>query len=462
MGARLVHYLLLAAALFAVNFSFLLAQDEKALKEQVLRQTKVQALEKLAAELKEQQEQERQKAIEAAKKKGWPIRGRNDKGQTYELQYLDKLGNPIYYITSNLGAAKTSSTNKVWPAGVMGLNLAGQGMKAGVWDGGGVRLTHQEFGGRVTQADNAFPLNDHATHVTGTVAAAGVVPQAKGMAFQSKIDAYDWTQDLGEMSQAAAQGLMISNHSYGASIGWQPAESFTDINGDPQTNEWVWNGNTSVSITEDSRAGIYDGKAHILDRIARFAPYYLMHWAGGNDRGEGPNSGDPYFTRNDTGGYVPGSLATTPPADGPFNLIASEAAAKNVLTVGAVHEIPNGYNPLGAPAQVVMSDFSCWGPTDDGRIKPDIVAKGVQVYSTSDTADNRYFYSDGTSMASPTVAGSLLLLQQHNFNKHGVYLRAATLKALAIHTADESGPAPGPDYMYGWGLLNTADRKSVV
>jgi hypothetical protein len=462
MGARVIQLFLLAAVLFAVNFSILLAQDEKALKEQILRQTNVQALEKLAAEIKVLQEQERQKAIEAAKKKGWPIRGRNSKGQTYELQRLDERGNPVYYITSNLGAAKTSSTNKIWPSGVMGLNLTGQGMKAAVWDGGAVRLTHQEFGGRVTQADNAFTLNDHATHVTGTVAAAGVVPQAKGMAFQSKIDAYDWNQDLSEMFQAAAQGLMISNHSYGATIGWQPVENFTDINGQAQTNKWVWNGDISVSTTEDSRAGIYDAKAHVLDRIARLAPYYLMHWAAGNDRGETLNPGDPYFTRNDTGGYVPANLPTPPPPDGPFNLVSSQAAAKNVLTVGAVHEIPNGYNPLGSPSQVVMSNFSCWGPTDDGRIKPDIVAKGVNVYSASDTADNKYFYSDGTSMASPAVAGSLLLLQQHNFNKHGVYLRAATLKALAIHTADEAGPAPGPDYMYGWGLLNTAKAAQLI
>lgn len=34
-------------------------------------------------------------------------------------------------------------------------------------------------------------------------------------------------------------------------------------------------------------------------------------------------------------------------------------------------------------------------------------------------------------------------------------MRAATVKGLALHTADEAGPDPGPDYMFGWGLMNT-------
>ncbi len=33
-------------------------------------------------------------------------------------------------------------------------------------------------------------------------------------------------------------------------------------------------------------------------------------------------------------------------------------------------------------------------------------------------------------------------------------MKAATLKALAIHTADEAGPNEGPDYQFGWGLFN--------
>jgi len=56
-------------------------------------------------------------------------------------------------------------------------------------------------------------------------------------------------------------------------------------------------------------------------------------------------------------------------------------------------------------------------------------------------------------MASPNVAGTLLLLQQHANNLNGNFMRAATLKGLALHTADDAGPT-GPDPVYGWGLLN--------
>ena len=67
-------------------------------------------------------------------------------------------------------------------------------------------------------------------------------------------------------------------------------------------------------------------------------------------------------------------------------------------------------------------------------------------------------------MAAPNVTGSLLLLQEHYENIHGVdsFMRSATLKALAIHTADESGADDGPDYAFGWGLLNTRMAAKVI
>ncbi len=48
-------------------------------------------------------------------------------------------------------------------------------------------------------------------------------------------------------------------------------------------------------------------------------------------------------------------------------------------------------------------------------------------------------------MSAPSVAGSLILLQQHYEDLHGTgnYMKAATLKALVIHTADEAGTYPG-------------------
>jgi hypothetical protein len=135
--------------------------------------------------------------------------------------------------------------------------------------------------------------------------------------------------------------------------------------------------------------------------------------------------------------------------------------AKNILTVGAVDDLTNGYAPLSGPAQVQMTGFSGWGPTDDGRIKPDLVGNGMWLVSTWPDAPG-YAAALGTSMATPNVTGSLLLLQQHYYDTHGANMLAATLKALAIHTADEAGSSEGPDYAFGWGLLNTRAAAQVI
>ncbi len=124
---------------------------------------------------------------------------------------------------------------------------------------------------------------------------------------------------------------------------------------------------------------------------------------------------------------------------------------KILITVGAVNKVPS----YSGPESVQMSGFSSWGPTDDGRIKPDLVAAGVNLFSLSAANDSSYTTLSGTSMASPNVTGSLLLLQELYKNLHsGNFMRSSTLKALAIHTAKETGIYPGPDYSYGWGLLD--------
>ena len=60
------------------------------------------------------------------------------------------------------------------------------------------------------------------------------------------------------------------------------------------------------------------------------------------------------------------------------------------------------------------------------------------------------------------VTGSVALLQQHYKNLYGENLTAASIKALIINSADEAGTNDGPDYSFGWGLMNTASAAEIV
>lgn len=155
-----------------------------------------QRLKQLAEELSVEYQVKRAEAEAFARQMGIPIRV-SDKGVTMELQRIED-GIPMYYVTQNLNAARTISTNKVWPGGGAGFDLTGSMETLGVWDEGRVRSEHQEFGiNRVTQQDGASINSDHATHVAGTMVATGVQANAKGMAYQASLHAYYWDDDLG-------------------------------------------------------------------------------------------------------------------------------------------------------------------------------------------------------------------------------------------------------------------------
>ncbi len=407
-------------------------------------ETNVDRLLQLAEEWNEQDREQLSEALSGRRAMNLPLRIEAEDGSMSELMRMIN-GVPEYYTTNNAAAAISTGTNHVQAGGRTHLNLEGEGMIIGEWDAGAVLLDHQELIGRVLQKDGATSVHNHAVHVAGTMIATGVRPEAKGMAPRAFLWAHDWTNDSGEMAQAAAEGLLISNHSYGSLAGW--------ANGDwSGTQGMHWWGDISISEEEDWKFGFYDNRAAQWDQIAYLAPYYLIVKSAGNNRND--NHTGPHFVWDPEIEDWIESNDFRQPDGGPngYDCLPTYSNAKNILTVGAVRTVTGGYSQ---PSDVLMSNFSSWGPTNDGRIKPDLVGDGVGLFSPNGNGIASYNNSSGTSMSGPNVAGSLLLIQELHEKLHDEFMWSSSLRGLAIHTVDETGISEGPDYSFGWGLLNT-------
>ncbi|MBB1140791.1 S8/S53 family peptidase [Myroides sp. WP-1] len=387
----------------------------------------------------------REVAFKAAKESGKPTSGVTKDGRVFSLQRIDDRGNYIYYMTSNAGSRKTANVNDVAPGGSLGLNLDGRNMTVAVWDGEPALNTHVEFqggangGSRMVLRDNLKNLQNmsqderlyfeegrsHATHVSGTIGATGINANAKGMAPAATILSYDWENDAVEMSRAAQQdGLLASNHSYG----FAAIDDF---------------GN---AVFAPEIFGTYMEESIGFDQITFRYKYYQPVVAAGNDR-------DYYriINRSKNGN----------------DLLTGTGVSKNVVVVAAVEQV----DLYTGPSSVRMSTFSNFGPTNDFRIKPDISAKGVRVFSTNYTLpvpvtgapnNTRYIGMDGTSMAAPAVTGIITLWQQWAMENREMPLKSATIRALMAHTASEAGTAPGPDHKFGWGLINAKAGVQIL
>lgn len=399
----------------------------------------------------------RTKAMSLAKEKGWPLTLKDRHNNTGLLVGVDITGHPVYLITeNNVISAATIGASQLWDGGASGLNLFGSSNavkgKIAIWDGGSIRNTHVEFANRALQKDaNPLALNDHSTHVAGTMVAKGVNPLAKGMAYGAQqLIAYDFNGHNNEMI-GEAPNLLVSNHSYGTIAGW---------NFNQNDNRWEYSGDDGS--TEDYKFGYYNADAQLWDSIAFNAPFYLIVKSAGNNRTEnGPAVGSTYWGYNSSGTLVnKGARPSNISSNDSYDIIPTYGNAKNILTVGAIEGIPSGFS---SRTDAVLADFSSWGPTDDGRIKPDVVANGVDVLSPMSGSDNAYGIISGTSMAAPSATGSVYLLQEYYTRLHpGEFMRSATLKGLIIHTADDAGPNPGPDYQFGWGVINVAKAAAVI
>lgn len=374
------------------------------------------ALDEISNRFEETYQREKQKAFDFARQHNLPLVVEDEKGVKSFLYRMDRNGNLNYIKTSGKADAQSIGTNKLYPGGGLGLNLEGEGMKVGIWDAGPVRASHELLSGKTIQRDDgAGESPDHATHVAGIAAGkeliGGAGANARGMAYKADIDAYDWFSDFSEMTNAATEGLLVSNHSYGLDL-----SQVSNVN--------LYLGN-------------YDEISMGADNLAYNAPYYSIVTAAGNDRN------GPYNTSQNGYNLLAGWLST----------------AKNTIVVAAVDKI---LMYMG-PSSVQMSNFSSWGPTNNNRVKPDISAQGVEVFSSTATSNTSYGSESGTSMASPSVAGSLLLLQELSSElNNGEFLKSATLKAIMIQTALAAEETPGPNPRFGWGLYNSEGAAQLI
>ena len=377
-----------------------------------------------------------------------------------EIQFVDQKSFPetTYNDCSRLGA-----NINVVQGGVY--NLDGTNVDVGIWDGGAV-FGHNDFGTRLTISE-AVALSDHATHVAGTMAGDGTSSAANGgtanqwRGVATNADVFSLTYLGGDLEpeehedEIQNNGIDLSQNSWGLSLGT----------------------NSSTHGNYTSRASKYDGV--VTGFYGRMIP---IIFAAGNNQ-----------TRVTDGfGTVIGYGSITPPG----------GTGKNVLTVGAINCDDNS-----------MTNFSSWGPTDDGRLKPDVVAPGGEtgangVISTipqnndddrfnnatgafgSDGLDDFFFpYSnsnagagepevagttpapqgswEGTSMAAPVVSGVVaLMLQEYRRTNFGSDASneaplPSTFKAVLTHTATDLGN-PGPDYQFGYGLIDAQAAVDVI
>jgi hypothetical protein len=411
-------YLSMGLLAFGMFFAQTSYGQTAAEKQQIVSQYDVQKLGTLQNKFTAAQALEKQNAIRLAQQNGWEIRQTLPDGTLIELQKVTPDGTPIYYTTFNVAAARSTRANHLNNGGSLGLNLMGQNMTAHVWDGGLARASHQEYDGaggnnRFSIGDGTTALHYHSAHVTGTIMASGVDANAKGMAPHADAVGYDWNSDIAEATSAASGGMLVSNHSYG-------------FRGD---------------LVPDHYFGGYITESRDWDEVLFNAPNYLMVVAAGNDGNQNGYNGSPLSGNSS------------------YDKLTGHSTSKNNLVVANAQDANIDAN--GNLVSVSINSGSSEGPTDDFRIKPDITGNGTAVYSTYESSDTAYNSITGTSMASPNVAGSLLLLQQHANNTNGSFMKAATLKGLALHTADDAG-SNGPDAIFGWGLMNTKAAAEAI
>jgi hypothetical protein len=318
----------------------------------------------------------------------------------------------IYYIdvapekqaNENDEAKNTIRTNLLQNPMNSGLPLSGQGIRIMLNDDGDVGQ-HIDYKNRTdqTQATSSPAFIDHANHIAGTLIGAGNRdPRYAGMAPGTFLKVHTYTTN-------PASGLALFDFP------------------NAYVNEQITI--TSTSQSDGCNAG-YTAFTQLMDQQITDYPSLMHVFSAGN-------------TGNNNCGYGAGN--------GWGTITGGHKQAKNVIAVG---NVTNGDLLVGSSSR---------GPATDGRIKPECVAVGTNVISTTDfPEENNYVMKSGSSHACPGVAGTLALLYEGYKNLYGnQWPSSALMKAALLNTCDDLGNS-GPDFQFGFGRVNARRAYQLI
>lgn len=292
-----------------------------------------------------------------------------------------------YGMPENYTGRTAHRTNFISADNSNGISYSGEGINVLLQDDG-IIGPHIDHRGRVVEQFWATSEGDHGDHVGGTIAGAGNLNPYHG-------------------GQAGGANLYV----YKAAPEYQ---GFDSIVSHYNSRNIVI---TSTSYSNGCNAG-YTALTRTMDDQVQDMLSLMHVFSAGNSGTSNCGYGAGSFWGNITGGHKMG---------------------KNVITVANLDE-----NDL-------VAQSSSRGPATDGRIKPDISAKGTSVSST--IANNQYDTYSGTSMACPGVSGTLAVLYEAFEDLYGILPESGLMKGFVLNTADDIGN-PGPDFIHGWGRIN--------